>query len=156
MPTRVSYFFALCLPSQTHSKSKKYVLFVIWLKKESLYANACGGSKLLVHTIATESTHRAHVMSESSDLPTSAFDKLLPKLIAILELTQPSQHDLSPQARQALLLAVCAFLDPQDFQKLNFQGTLDQRIQRRSKPCKKTRQCSSRSGTTTTRPGRSH
>jgi hypothetical protein len=46
-------------------------------------------------------------MSESHDLPTSAFDTLLPKLIAILELTQPSEGDLTPQARQALLLAVC-------------------------------------------------
>jgi len=49
--------------------------------------------------------------SESHDLPTSAFDTLLPKLIAILELTQPSEGDLTPQARQALLLATNGFKD---------------------------------------------
>jgi len=48
-------------------------------------------------------------MSMPSSLSVSAFDVLLPKLIAILELTQPSEGDLTPQARQALLQATNEF-----------------------------------------------
>lgn len=42
----------------------------------------------------------------SKDLPISSFDILLQKLVAVLELSS-SGGELTPQARQALLQAVC-------------------------------------------------
>ena len=40
--------------------------------------------------------------------PVSLYEDLLPKLVAVLELTQQSEGVTNPQAKQKLLQAVCA------------------------------------------------
>ena len=54
-------------------------------------------------------SNKAEATSTNANHTTSVYEALLPKLTAVLELTQNMEGPMTPQAKQALLFAVSWF-----------------------------------------------